>query len=183
MKVKRMLLGMMIVAVLLIMAQASVSNAYTYSGAWLPNDKEDFCAIKITVNSGPVEGSFSMYDWGETDSLELFSMSKKSGIQSVYFTQDNSTWYAGLSRGAQTLNLGDSQDFGFFFGDGTDSYYTYDLTVIQAGEIYYLSSDSNDIGIYTSDIAPVPIPASVLLLGSGLAGLIGFGKRMRKRVS
>ena len=30
---------------------------------------------------------------------------------------------------------------------------------------------------------PVPIPASALLLGSGIAGLIGFGKRIRKRVS
>jgi hypothetical protein len=30
-------------------------------------------------------------------------------------------------------------------------------------------------------IAPVPIPASALLLGSGMVGLIGFGKRMRKK--
>ena len=31
-------------------------------------------------------------------------------------------------------------------------------------------------------IAPVPIPASALLLGSGIVGLIGFGKRMRKKI-
>ena len=36
---------------------------------------------------------------------------------------------------------------------------------------------SGDISNY-----PVPIPASALLLGSGIVGLIGFGKRMRKKV-
>ena len=179
MKSKGMLLGMMIVAAILIMAQASVSYADSYSGAWLPNDNEDFFALKITTG---LDASFFMYDWGESDSLELFSIDKKSGIQSVYFSQNNNTWYAGLSLGAQTLDLGNSLDFGFFFGDGTNSYYTYDLTVIQAGEVYRLNYGSDDVSIYTSDIAPVPIPASALFLCSGMVGLIGFGKRMRERV-
>ena len=32
------------------------------------------------------------------------------------------------------------------------------------------------------NVAPVPIPASALLLGFGMVGLIGFGKRMRKKI-
>lgn len=54
-------------------------------------------------------------------------------------------------------------------------YYTYDLTVIDAGEVYQLSPAGNDITIYTSDVA-VPLPASALLLGSGMVGLIAFGR-------
>ena len=178
MKGKQMLLGMMIVAALSIIAQPSVSNAYEYSGAWLPNDTTDFFAVEFTV--GTDAGSFSMFDWGDTDTLEIFSMSEMLGAKSVYFTQDSGTWYAGLTTGATTLDLGNDLEFGFFFGDGTSSYYIYDLTVIETGEVYQLNHASSDISIYTSDVAPVPIPAGALLLGSGIVGLIGFGKRMRR---
>lgn len=182
MKNTRKLLGMMLVAALLIMAQASVSNAATYDGAWLPNDQSDFFAIEFTT--GEVPGSFSMYDWGDRlDSLEIFSIGVSAGVQSVYFTQDTGTWYASLTRGVTTdLDLGTDLEFGFSFGDGTTTFYSYDLTLIESGEVYRLSHFSSDINIVTSDATPVPIPASALLLGSGLVGLIGFGKRMRKRL-
>ena len=180
MKGKRIILGML-VAAFLIMAQASVSNADTYSGAWLPNDEADMFTMKVTV--GTDAGSFSMYDWGDTsESLEIYSMGESSGVQSVYFTQSSGDWYASMTSGVITdLALGDSLEFGFSFGDGTDTYYTYDLTMIEPFETYQLTHGSSDILITTSDAAPVPLPASVLLLGSGLVGLIGFGKRMRKR--
>ena len=177
MKGKKILLGMMLVAALLIMAQPSVSNAANYSGAWLPNDTTDMFTMKVTV--GTDAGSFSMFDWGyETDSLEIYSMGEAMGIQSVYFTQDSGNWYASMTQGSTTdLNLGDDLLFGFFFGDGGDTYYTYDLTTIEPGEVYQLTHSSSDILITTSDAAPIPIPASFLLLGSGMVGLIGFGKR------
>jgi hypothetical protein len=41
-------------------------------------------------------------------------------------------------------------------------------------------SDSEVLGIYNSP-NPVPEPATMLLLGSGLAGLVGFRKRFRKK--
>ena len=182
MKGKRMLFGMMIVAALLIMAQASVSNADTYSGAWIPNDTEDIFTMKVTI--GTKAGTFSMYDWGDqTDGLEIYSMGETMGIQSVYFKKDSGNWHASLTKGGITdLNLGADLLFGFSFGDGSDSYYSYVLTAIESGEVYQLSHGSSDILITTSDASPVPLPASALLLGSGMVGLIGFGKRMRKRL-
>ena len=45
-----------------------------------------------------------------------------------------------------------------------------------------LSDGFTSTQVLSGDISnyPVPIPASALLLGSGIVGLIGFGKRMRK---
>ena len=172
----------MILAVFLIMAQPSVSNAETYSGAWLPNDTQDFFAVEFTFGSD--QGSFSMYDWNDSsNSLEIFSVNDSFGAKSVFFTQSNSTWYAGLTEGALTFDPGDDLLFGFFFGDGTNEYCDYDLKVVEMNEVYRLSHESSDIIIVTSDVQAVPIPASALLLGSGMVGLIGFGKRMRKKVS
>jgi hypothetical protein len=36
-----------------------------------------------------------------------------------------------------------------------------------------------DLGIYARPLAPVPLPAAVWLFGSGLMGLLGFGRRRR----
>ena len=182
MKGKRMFLGIVTLCAVLIMAQASVSNAYTYDGAWLPNDTKDFFAVKLTVGTPP--SAFSMYDWKDTDSLQIFGPSATFDADTVYFTLDSGTWYASLTKGAITdLNLGTSLEFGFFFSDGSaTSHFSYDVQVDDPGEQYVLShTDFGTIAI-TSDIAPVPIPASALLFGSGMVGLIGFGKRMRKKV-
>lgn len=172
MKGKRMLFGVVALCTVLIMAQASVSNADTYSGAWLPNDVDAFLvAFANPLVTDP--DSFFMYDWGnESARMEVFG---SEITQTVYFTQKDGIWSVRLSGGTETLNLGKSSEFGFFFGDGTTMYY--DLTVIEPGEMYQLSpAGSSDITICTSDIAPVPLPASALLLGSGMVGLIAFGR-------
>jgi hypothetical protein len=36
-----------------------------------------------------------------------------------------------------------------------------------------------DLGIYAAPLAPVPVPPALMLLGSGLLGLVGFGRRQR----
>ena len=181
---KKILLGMMIVAALLIMAQPSVSNAAIYEGAWTSNDNADWFAVKFTFG---VPSAFSMYDWGNTGStLEILPMGALFDSATVFFTQSNGNWFASLTDGGTTatdLNLGNDTLFGLFFGDGTQaSHFSYDVQVDIPNEQYILTHP-NFLGtiITTSDIQPVPIPASVLLLGSGMVGLIGFGKRMRKR--
>ena len=187
MKGKRMLFGMMIVAALLIMAQPSVSNAASYSGAWLSNDATDWFAVDISIDTNSTD-SFSMYKWKQqnndlNDDLMVFSAGVAGMYtQTVYFTQENSTWYAGLTDGAKTLNLGESAVFGFSFNVGSTPHFDYNLVVLAENESYELSRNNLDITIITSDIQPVPLPASALLLGSGMVGLIGFGKRMRKRL-
>jgi len=182
MKGKRMLFGMMIVAALLIMGKPIESSAALYSGAWLPNDKADFFVAEFTFGANP--GSFSMYDWGESDSLEIFSLGEPYGMKSVSFTQVGSTWFASIEGGtAPPLDLGDSLEFGFFFGDTTnEKYYSYNMETLILNEYYELSHESSSIIIGTSDIQPVPIPASALLLSSGIVGLIAFG-RVRRRSS
>ncbi len=93
----------------------------------------------------------------------------------MYFTHKD-TWYAGRTKGAATLNLGSDLEFGFFFKNDEKSIFEYDLQQSTSGDSYILSHGSMNIQVVTSDVAPVPLPASALLLGSGIVGLIAFGR-------
>lgn len=179
MKGKRMLFGVVVLCTVLIMAQASVSNADTYSGAWLPNDSEDAFFVELANPLGRDSYSFFMYNLeNENASMEVSSMEVFGPeiTQPVYFTHNKDTWYAGRTKGAATLNLGSDLEFGFFFKNDEKSIFEYDLQQSMSGDSYILSQGSMNIQVVTSDVAPVPLPASALLLGSGMIGLIAFGR-------
>ncbi len=185
MKVRGMLLGMIIGAVL-IMAQVSVSNAATYSGAWLPNDETDMFAVQFMNEPTLTPDSFYMYDFGNQNiavDLELFSGLRKYDYETVHFTKEDNIYYAGLTLGAKTLNLGTNLHFGFYFKKADTLFLEYDVQLGHGGDEFILTCENINITVLAHDISQVPIPASALLLGSGIVGLIGFGKRMRKRVS
>lgn len=164
MKGKRTLFGMVIAGMLTIMAQPSVSLAYVYNGAWLPNHVNMFA---ININSGA--GSLYLYDYGDT-SKNMLLLNTKCQFVSVYFTEDSNGYWAGFYDDLRKINLGSSKEFGFYFGNGN---YSYELV----GPNYKLINSSMTVLIH--DAAPVPLPASALFFGSGVVGLIAFGRVRR----
>ena len=100
--------------------------------------------------------------------------------QIVNFTKELDNWIATTILGTpQTLNLGLSQEFGFYFLDGTTKYEYYDLTESIPNTSYYLDDDNTGMKVLVAGAAPVPLPASVLFLASGVARLIAFGRVRR----
>jgi len=189
MRIKKILLGLMMVAALLILARPTISNAVPYSGAWLPytdiSDPEIFVA-DLTLQLGL--GSFYIYDRDNTPNVSDDLLVLEDGFFSaryVDFEEDAfGDWSASLYGGGDTLNLGPSPEFGFYFANSDGTYTEYNLELNSTNNAYILtdnlSTNSTGMIVMVSDAAPVPIPASVLLLGSGILGLITIGRVGRK---
>lgn len=169
---------LMFLAAVMIVGFSAIASAAPYDGAWLANDN-DFFAIELTATADSNAGLY-LYDFddGTGDSMLLFTDSLYSSA-TVYFTEDSGIWYAGLSSGVKTLDLGGSKDIGFYFLKGANPYPSYDVTTVDPGEVYSLFETNTAMTVLVSDIAPVPLPASLFLLGSGILSLVVSRRKSR----
>ena len=180
MKKKHLMAGLIIAAVLLMILPIN-AFASTYSGAWDPNSTDPVIIFEITP--GTQDAWLYMYDWNNTDSMMVIEDAMFAAAN-VFFTQDSSDiWHAGLTSGAKTLNLGNSTRFGFYFSDGLNKNTSYVLTTITGGSQYRLrdnqGSSKTKMDVIVNFAAPVPIPATVWILGAGLLGLVGIRRKLK----
>lgn len=173
---KKVSLVLCVMGVFVFLCLASPGYAALYSGAWYQSDRDNWFAIELTSGVENSDYSFGIYDWQNTgSSLEVVT----DGVfdsQSVWVWEDSGTgtWYAGLSDGATDLTLGDSALFGFYFFDGTDTVYEYDMN---GSESNWVLDGLPGFSVSVSDVKPVPLPANVVLLGSGLLCLVAIARK------
>jgi hypothetical protein len=177
-------------AVLVAGLLAMVGQAWAYSGVWIPTDND--------VNEFSFDSSLGLtrtwnvylFDWGTqspdiNNSLLILDTSNKAAT--ITFTLSGSDWIAKSSiNNSYTLNLGVTKEYGLFFYDGSSYIYDYDISLESPPGQYKLvvgSGDNQDQDTFLqNDARPVPLPGSVLLLGSGLLGLALVYRRRKKSV-
>ncbi len=129
----------------------------------------------------------------ENNDIYFNSMNNTASMNVLFGQHITAFGFDWIAEGNQSYDhstftlLGTTYDFGVpgasgFFGVVMDSGETF-----SAGTPFSFGQDSSNWSgmsidnITYSSIAPVPIPASILLFGSGLAGLVGIRSRRKKR--
>lgn len=163
----------------------------TYSGVWIPtdNDINDFSFDNASGDTRTWE--VYMFDWGVSnptisDCFSLLVLGISDTASTIDFTKDDdNNWIIQSTIGSPTLNIGLTKEYGLFFYDPSSSTYqfSYDISLLSAPGQYTIvvgSEPSQDTFIQND--AMIPIPGSVLLLGTGLFGLALLGFRRRNKM-
>lgn len=171
------------VAIVFCFSVSTQAATIDYDGAWYPADQRNAYFLEFDRASSDISLYMYDYDTGPTDN-DLLVVSNPTGrdSQQVWFILDNGTWYAGLEEGDKDLTLGSTPEFGFYFQDGSgNKYLLYEIEEDPngGGTAWTLISKESGWEVSASDISPVPIPAGVLLFGSGLVSLAGIRRRIR----
>ena len=148
-------------------------------------------ALTVKASQGGLQSGwyFGVFDWqgNMSDGLLLLGKNKENEIITsaqfkVIKKQGGSGYQISVIEGVDigsTLDIGNSEDFSFFFYDGTN-YYEPDNIIkdINNEYSYYFSNKNQKTGtVKGNDISAVPTPQSFILLLSGVLGLVGLTRR------
>lgn len=132
---------------------------------------------------------FGIWDLDQIDGrLKLIDNTTPGAYAKMEYDSSSNVYVEiGESAGSTLSTIGGSGIFGFYFtADNGASFLDYDYTNPGGGEQYLFTIPSlaallaiqDTLFAIQSDVTTaVPIPASALLLGSGLIGLVGFRRR------
>jgi len=176
---------------LFLLCQVQVGNASVVNRFVVAGESESYVvALNVPGGQGLLDGwSFGVYDYKGDPKDGLNLLNDKLGVQVTGLVRKESegSYVLEVSRNSDnsfvTVSLGDTPDFSFYFSDGSSYYSPTDIVAVESvnnsWKLVYKSNDNQEMVVYANYLKPVPLPATIMLLGSSLMGLLIVGNRKK----
>jgi len=171
---------------LFILTANAMAAAVANESAYVWNYQGAFLSLNYEYLNPYNSGNNSLYIANKDASESLLLFDKNVGLKTVTISETNGLY--SVSDGLETVQLGNLPEFTFAFSDdGIHFSSLYSLFQIDpSGQIYTIrnSTTGTAVGLnfYNGQpgVSAVPVPATALLFGSGLLGLLGIRGRRRR---
>ncbi len=181
---------------LLIIQPVSASTAWTRtdvkdSTLFNPIAMFHFDTSGSIVPGAPLTGTIGIFDLSSpvTSANSLTLLSGSTVSQNFYTYQDSfSAWFAAKTNSSDAPLSLNSNQFGFYYKPDDTTGYLTDYTITPLEEennfgltwaVPYGNGVPSYVSILANDVTSVPVPTALLLLSSGILGLLGFKRRIK----
>lgn len=176
---------------LFLLCQVQVGNASVVNRFVVAGESESYVvALNVPGGQGLLKGwSFGVYDYNGETKNGLNLLNDESGYQFKVIAENNNNngkyfleVYQGLTNVGE-IPLGETPDFSFYFFDGNGYYSPTDIVAVESENnswnFVYKLDDTQEMVVRGNYLKPVPLPATIMLLGSSLMGLLIVGNRKK----
>jgi len=173
MRKSRLLGGTYIIGLILVLTFTAGRSAWAAT-VWQPTDQDvNTLDFSLLISILPT-GNFFVFDDNAAD-LQTAANLQLASADLLTFTSNGPNWDIMGANGTLTI----TNSTNFLFAEQVSGVFTQEVNANLLGPNNWNLIFGSGAQLQAVDVRPIPVPPAILLMGSGLIGLVGIARRKK----